>query len=230
MSTLKLYYKMKYYSIDWDYDTIEVIGHYPQVTLKKGYNPGPPDGYREVKPHEFPNFIPNLELELHKDAKATAYLEQYVSFGMVINARFKSILQQFKLPPHAFYPIKVYHKGGLLEYFWFHYVVHDFFEWLDKDKSRAVIYDDKDGNYKIISELDLRISLDEIEKINLALPWQQGLKWEKIVFKADFPKYDVYKTRGLDLKNFISGRLLKALQDAGVNGFTAKPIDNIICD
>ncbi|MGG8498135.1 imm11 family protein [Tenacibaculum sp. TC6] len=221
---------MKYYSIDWDYDTIEVIGHYPQVTLKKGYNPGAPDGYWEVKPYEFPNFIPNLELELHEKAKATDYLEKYASFGMFVNKKFMNILKEFKLPSHAFYPIKVYHKGELLEYFWFHYVVHDFFEWLDKDKSRAVIYDDKEGCYKIISELDLRISLDEIEKINLALPWQQGLKWEKIVFKADFPKYDVYKTQGLDLKNFISEPLLEALQEAGMTGFRVKPFDKIICE
>ena len=55
------------------------------------------------------------------------------------------------------------------------------------------------------------------------------MKWEKIIFKKEFPKYDVYKTRGLDLKNFISERLLNALLDAGMTGFTSKPIENIIC-
>ena len=220
---------MKYYSISWDYDNLEVIGHYPQTSLKKGYNPRLPDSHRQVKPHSFPDFIPNLELELHDKAYPTDYIQKFVSFGMVVNTKFKNILKQFKLPPHAFYPIKVYHKGALLEYFWFHYAINDFFSWLDKEESKALIYDDKNGVYKVISELNLSLSLEEIEKINQKLPWHQHMKWEKIIFKKEFPKYDVYKTRGLDLKNFISERLLNALLDAGMTGFTSKPIENIIC-
>ena len=143
-----LAFKMKYFEIDWDYDNLDVIGHYPQTSLKKGYNPRLPDSHRQVKPHSFPDFIPNLELELHDKAYPTDYIQKFVSFGMVVNTKFKNILKQFKLPPHAFYPIKVYHKGALLEYFWFHYAINDFFSWLDKEESKALIYDDKNGVYK----------------------------------------------------------------------------------
>ncbi|WP_440879779.1 imm11 family protein [Tenacibaculum sp. C7A-26P2] len=220
---------MKYYSISWDYDNLEVIGHYPQTSLKKGYNPSLPDSHWAVEPHSFPNFIPNLELELHKDANATDYLHFGDISGIIVSGKFRAILKKINLPPHAFYPIKVYLKGTLLEYFWFHYAINDFFSWLDKEESKAIIYDDKNGVYKVISELNLSLSLEEIEKINQKLPWHQRMKWEKIIFKKEFPKYDVYKTRGLDLKNFISERLLNALLDTGMTGFTSKPIENIIC-
>ena len=51
-----------YYNIGRS-DDLEVIGHYPQTSLKKGYNPSLSDSHWAVKPDSFPNFIPNLELE-----------------------------------------------------------------------------------------------------------------------------------------------------------------------
>ena len=75
---------MKYYRINSDYDNLEVIGHYPQTSLKKGYNPSLPDSHWAVEPHSFPNFIPNLELELHKDANATDYLNLVIFQGLLL--------------------------------------------------------------------------------------------------------------------------------------------------
>ncbi|CAL2107153.1 conserved hypothetical protein [Tenacibaculum sp. 190524A02b] len=220
---------MKYYTIDWDYDNLEVIGYYPQTALKKGYNPSLPESYTNVSPHNFPNFVPNLELEIHNKAIATDYIQKHVNFGMIINQKFKNIIEKFKLPPHAFYPVKVYHKGEVLKYYWFHYIVDDFLNWLDTNNSKAIIYDDKE-EYKVISEVDLKLTLSEIQKINIELPWHQHMKWEKITFKSNFPKYDVYKTQGLDLKNVISENLLFSLLDSKANGFEAKLFDKIVCN
>lgn len=220
---------MKYYKINWDYDNLKIIGHYPQLTLKKGYNPGPPNGHWEVHPHEFPDFVPNLELTLHKKAKATDFLENYVSFGMLINNKFKEILKGFKLPPQAFYPIKVYHKGELIEYYWFHYIVKDFWEWIDKDKSKAVITDNK-KNFIVVKEVNLKLSVKKIRELEDNLPYYQNMKWEKIVFKKGFPKYDVYKTQHIDYIIVISERLLNVLQEAGMTGFEVELFDDIFCE
>ncbi|MGQ3678383.1 imm11 family protein [Tenacibaculum discolor] len=221
---------MKYYKIDWDYDNLDVIGNYPQVTLKKGYNPSLPSGYWQVKPHEFPNFVPSLELELHKKAKPTDYLEQYVNFGMIVSTRLKSSLEKFDLPSHAFYPIKVYHKEELLEYYWFHYIVDDFWSWINKSESKAIIYDDKD-EYSVVSEVDLSLTSDEIQKIKKSLSWHQHMQWEKIVLNSNYPKYDVLKISNIEYFGaLISERLLNALQEAGMTGFRVRLFDKIICE
>ncbi|MGG8498138.1 imm11 family protein [Tenacibaculum sp. TC6] len=218
---------MKYYKIDFDFDTTKVIGHYPQTDIKKGYNPGLSDSHRQVKPYEFPNFIPNLELELHKEAKATDYIQKFVSFGMVINARFKSILQQFKLPPHAFYPIKVYHKGDLLEYFWFHYIIDDFWQNINMEKSTVQVY--KKFEFKIDKIISIP-KLEDIDNLKKSLTRQEDLRFNKIYFKSSFPKYDVYETQELEFIPVISEPLLEALQEAGMTGFRVKPFDKIICE
>ena len=217
---------MKYFEIDWDYDNLDVIGHYPQVTRKKEYNPSLPDSHWNVKPHSFPDFIPNLELELHDKAYPTDFLEKYVDFGMLVNTKFKNILKQFKLPSHAFYPIKVYHKGALLEYFWFHYII-DIWEYVDLKKSTAQI------GKKFKKEIEKVIpipNLDNIREYEKSLPRQQELRINEIFFKKEYPCYDVITIFEIGyFENVISERLLNALLDAGMTGFTSKPIENIIC-
>ncbi|WP_440879780.1 hypothetical protein [Tenacibaculum sp. C7A-26P2] len=216
---------MKYFEIDWDYDNLDVIGHYPQINIKEGYNPTLSDSYWNVKPHSFPDFIPNLELELHDKAYPTDFLEKYVDFGMLVNTKFKNILKQFKLPSHAFYPIKVYHKGALLEYFWFHYII-DIWEYVDLKKSTAQI-----GKKfkKEIEKVILIPNLDNIREYKKALPRQQELRVNEIYFKQNFPAYDVIKISKVGyLRTLISEDLLKALQKAEMTGFTVKPYDKIV--
>lgn len=216
---------MKYYTINWE-DDLNVIGHYPQTSFKKGYNPTI-DGVYNVCRNSFPNFVPNIDFKLHKKAKRTSFLESAaISFGMIINSKFKDVLKKFNLPPHAFYPIKVYHKGELLDYYWFHYIVRDFWDWLDKNKSKAVITDNKKG-FQAVAEIDLSLKLANIKELDDSLPYYQNMKWEKIIFKPDFPKYDVYETQTMQYRTLISRSLLNALQEEGMTGFTAKPYDVI---
>ena len=221
---------MKYYSID-NSDNLKVIGHYPQTEFKKGFNHGTSNSYKNVNPHQFPAFDPCLDITLHKKAIATDYIGKVgVNFGWFVNEKFKVVLEQFNLPPHRFYPIKVYHRAELLDYYWFHFVVTDFWDFLDREKSKAVIYDDK-KNFEAIKDLDLNLNPEDYKKLEyFELPYHQNLRWEKIVFKNTYPKYDLYRTLSFGMKIFLSENLVNALNEAGLTGFETKPFDKVICE
>uniref|UniRef100_UPI000555B3CD hypothetical protein n=1 Tax=Aquimarina pacifica TaxID=1296415 RepID=UPI000555B3CD len=124
-----------YYTISRSHNLKE-IGYYPQTSIAKGYNPVLYDGHRNVKVNEFPDFIPNYELDLHSKAKPTSFIHHSVAnFGWVINGRLKDIMESYNLLDHHFYKMKLHHNGITLNYFWFHYIVRDFWKYLDKEKS-----------------------------------------------------------------------------------------------
>ena len=54
----------------------------------------------------------------------------------------------------------------------------------------------KRDSIAVVSEIDLTLSpKGNRGKLMIALPYYQNMKWEKIIFKPDFPKYDVYETQ-----------------------------------
>jgi len=58
----------------------------------------------------------------------------------VVSPEFKSIFEQFKLPPHAFYPITLRYKEVSKEYFVFHIFESDYFQYIDYSKSTFYVY------------------------------------------------------------------------------------------
>lgn len=218
---------MNYYTIDWDYSNLTVIGHYPQTTFKKGYDPSLPNGFWQINPNEFPNFSPHLELTIHKKANPTDFIQRNVNFGMIISKNFKRILCQFNLPPYKLYPICVFHKGKQLEYYWFHFIVTSFFSQLDKTISKASIYNIKKIPFEPVSNIDLSLDLEQLKEIDASLPWYQEIKWEQLSFTNSFPQYDVYETQLFDFNTLISERLLSTLLNEGMTGFTYKLYDKI---
>lgn len=138
-------------------DDLNVIGYYPQVSLRQGYNPRLAESHWQVKRDEFPDFIPNLELELHRKAIPTDYLHFSDLNGIIVSDKFKEILKLHNLPKHEFYPIKIYYNNTLLKYYWFHYLIDDFWNLLNKDKSYAEIvnidtYPNIEGIIPIVSK------------------------------------------------------------------------------
>ena len=162
-------------------DDLKEIGYYPQADLRPGYNPRQ-NGHFMVKHYEFPDFIPNLELDLHPKANATNYLDSTAGLtsGFIIDAKFKEILSSFKLPRHHFYPIKVYKDDKLLDYYWFHYIVDDFWQYLDKDKSMAeIVYMEIPTKIGVEKTIPI-ISRDQILNKEDELPFNKNLRIKKI--------------------------------------------------
>lgn len=215
---------MKYYSIGRS-DDLKVIGHYPQTLIKEDYNPSLPNGHWNLYPNEFANFELSYELELNSKAMPTNYLHGHTNnFGMIVDLKFKKILEQFNLPAHRFYPIKVDHKGNLLEYYWFHYII-DIWQYVNIEASSALIMKKFDFEIeKIIPIPDLKT----IHEFKENLSFEQELMLNKLVLKTD---YDVIKINKVQfVPELFSEPLLNALQDAGMTGFTAKHINKIVCN
>lgn len=203
---------------------LKEIGHYPQVKFRKGYNPRL-NGVYKVRKNEFPDFIPNYELELESNAIPTSLLPNVgASFGLIVNKELKEILSKHKLPPHHFYKMKVLYHDEVLEYYWLHYIVNDFWDHIDKEKSFGEVYTVKKGIFTIHEEVKTT-SKEEVLEIrkNLKLP---KMFRAKTIFKPSFPSYDLYET---DLTNdvFISAKLKNAMEDSGMTGMVFSPYDKV---
>ncbi|MHA7056064.1 hypothetical protein ACWGOQ_0002520 [Aquimarina sp. M1] len=213
---------MKYYNIGIS-DDLEIIGYYPQTELKKGYNPRR-NGCFDVNNHSFPDFVPNYELELHSKAFPTGFLPRAgASFGMIVNEKTKRVFQEHILPPHAFYPMKVYHNEIILKYYWFHCIPNDFWRLIDAENSFAEVFNFKTRTVvrKILINSRDQI-INEIKKNKYPLTLRLG----NLKMNSDFFNYDFYKIDAFNHK-IISKRLKNALEAADVTGHITTPFDKI---
>lgn len=212
---------MKYYSIARSTDK-KIIGHYPQSSLKPGYAPRLPNGHWNIRSHKFAEFSLNYELVLNKKAKPTNYLDGYDNnFGYLVDGKFKKILQKFNLPPHRFYPIKVYQKDTLLEYYWFHFIIDDFWDFIDSNESYAEVVK-FDGFDSVVEKKISITSLNQIIEDQKKAVFPYNIRIGEIKMKNNFPKYDVYEMGCLSYNKIISANLKNALINENLNGFETK--------
>ena len=192
---------MKYYTINPS-DDLKVIGHYPQTELRtdKGDNVRI-NGYLAMRPDIFPDFVPNFKLNLHPKATPTNFLPTSpASFGWIVDVKLKSILENHTLPKHHFYKIKVFYNEQILDYYWLHYIVDDFYKFVDKDNSYGEV-------------IEIKTPFETTVKSTFPISsWEQVLNEKKkhkfnrtrigrIVMQNKFPEYDLYQTRSI---NYIS--------------------------
>ncbi|KKM62567.1 hypothetical protein LCGC14_1520310, partial [marine sediment metagenome] len=196
---------MLYFKI-FNSDNLDEIGHYPQTKLKAGYNPSLPESHWQVKSNEFPDFIPNYELELHEKAVPTNLIDPASgSFGLVVDSKLKTLFQEFNLPPHHFYPIKIYQKSKLLDYYWMHFIISDFWENIDMDKSTLRIQSNTSKDIYIILPV---LSKEYVEKLSLYYlhKYEYTLFADKLYFKDSFQIYDIIDIEFLEYTPLISAR------------------------
>ncbi len=220
---------MKYFSVSIS-DDLKIIGNYPQTKLRTDSGDNVRiDGYLAMEANKFPDFMPNFKLELHEKAIPTNFLPiSPASFGWIVDDKLKSIIEKHKLPRHHFYKIKVYHKNEILIYYWFHYIIDDFYEFIDKSKSYGEVYEFKNTTKAPIKKIETVVK--ETFPIH---SWDQVLKEKKkhgynttrigkIVMKDDFPKYDIYETRCINYITIISENLRNDSIKEGMTGFETK--------
>lgn len=209
---------MNYYILSASREEKE-IGYYPQTVLAESYNPTLQYSHRKVGWNEFPKFDPIYGLALNEKAKQTDYLDAIdITTGFVISPRFKTILETCKLPPHRFYPIKVEHKGKVLEYFWFHHI-SDIYRYVDLMASSVTIF--HKFNFKVLETIKIE-SIEKAKKVKSSLPFDQAMRFNEIILKKDFPDYDVFDLTEIQFIPLISERLLDKLQSAKFTGYQAK--------
>ena len=220
---------MNYYQISMTSD-LNIIGHYPQTKLRtdQGDNVRV-DGYLAMKAYKFPDFIPNYKLELHPKAKPTNFLSKGpVNFGWIVDGKLKRILESYKLPKHHYYKIKVFYKTEVLDYFWLHYIVDDFWDFLNTENSYCEVFSKKtpfevqiDKVFPILSKEQV---IEEKKKYRLG-----RTRIGKITMKSNFPKYDLYET-DIYSHTIISHLMKSHLEKENITGIEIKPFDKFIID
>ncbi|TDU43198.1 hypothetical protein BXY82_0606 [Gelidibacter sediminis] len=216
---------MNYYTINTS-DDLKIIGHYPQTRIRvdTGENVRV-DGYLAMKANDFPDFVPNFKLELHHKAKPTNFLPKNpASFGWIIDTKFKMILDNYNLPKHHYYKVKVYQNNKILDYYWLHYIVDDFWDFIDTDKSYVEVFKfETPFDIKVIKNIPIisqKQIIEEEEKYDYG-----NIRIGSIKMNKHFPKYDLYQTRCINYNTIISENLRNDLIKEGMTGFETKLYD-----
>ncbi|HEA20393.1 MAG TPA: hypothetical protein ENH87_05695 [Pricia antarctica] len=212
---------MRYFSISSTHD-LGIIGKYPQTMLRQGYDPTSKNSSRNLKYSEFPDFLPELELEIDANAVPTNFLERAeATFGIIVDTDFREILEQFTLPHHHFYPIKVYHKGNLLKYFWLHFIVKDIWKSIDIEQSLVRIQNSSNANNRVVLPIFQKEYLEKLYDYFM-VSYEFKLLPEKIVFNDKFENLDLVNLDFLHDTPLISVKLKNALEEGKMNGFETK--------
>ncbi|MDO6852609.1 hypothetical protein Q4599_03405 [Cellulophaga lytica] len=216
---------MKYYSIGKS-NEIDIIGFYPQTkrTSKSGFYIGDYNSERQVNPGEFPDFEPNFGLDINSEAKETDVLDSAscLSFGLIISKKLKLILEEYALPPHRFYPIKVY--DSIEQYYWFHYI-SKIEKYIDFKSTTIEIYVNRPP-FKI-QEIKTFNSQEELMNFKREMSYKSSMKFKSICLTENFPKYDLFEITGAQYFTLISHKLMKRLKDEKITGFEYQEYDKI---
>lgn len=184
---------------------------------------------------EIPSFLLNIDfLEISPKAKLTDFLSVTgLLRGFVVSDNVKNILEKHNLPNCEFYnvvvhqPVKETKSIMKYNYWWFYFNLETGIKNVDFDKSE---FDYKQHSFFLGQSIQLTKvrSFQDYEKIT----FDSGLslKANKLVLKSSFDKeLDVWGTRFLSLKNYISSRILKEFASKKITGYeTKKPICELI--
>ena len=185
---------MEYYLLSRSHN-LKITGFDPQSKPKQGFNPTLPDSFWQVHPFEFPDFQPKLDLEMHRRAMPTNYLHYGggLTVGILVDKKLKELLELFHLPPHRFYKIRVYQNNKLLDYYWFHYIIDDFWDYVDLEKSSLKVFPFNPEVEKTRKEA-IPIMIESFNKVqNLKEEFKKShhIEFYNIAFKTKMP-YDIF--------------------------------------
>ncbi len=205
---------------------LDIIGFYPQTKEVKSsqYNIDKINAAEKVVESSFPSYNPNYGLELDRKSKETDVIDRGgLEFGFVISENLKIILEEYKLPPHRFYPIDVYNASK--KYYWFHYIT-DFKSFFDVKNSELEIFDIFE--LKVISTVKFN-SYAELISMNRDLVLQMGktLRYNLIKLKSSFPNYDLFEIQGVKHFTLISEELKQRLNNEKITGLEYLEYDKI---
>lgn len=165
-------------------------------------------------------------LELDPAAKLTDFIHVGGLLGYVVNERVRTLLKDFHLPPHTFYPVicrqfnrKTKETREIHEYSWFYFNLEigeknvDFAESVFDDYQHKNRYPDRDFSVASYQQYESHIARTP-----------PAMKARKLVFNPSFDKeLDFWGTRFLSTANYISQRLHDAFVRAGVSGYVVYP-------
>lgn len=170
-----------------------------------------PNYHGKLNNDAFPDFEPRIKFKLKEGAKLTDSLN-YPSMnakGLLISSKFKTLLQQFNLMEHMFYPAQIYVDNFQIEYFWFHQK-ENYFEWIDFEKTEVYF---TDGENPPIKVKNYKEYLNNFHK-------KGGFDMFNITLNSEFPKLDFFYLSSVNYGSsfFISETLMQALKKEKITG------------
>ncbi len=214
---------MKYYIIN-ETDDLSVIGNYPQTNLNENFIYDSDKSFINVLYNEIFSGIPEIKVDITLGAKKTNFLDKAsLPFGILIDLKFKNILDNVRLPmKHKYYPLNVGFKGDEIEYYWVHYIL-DLDRYLNKDNSFVNICD---YDFNVIKSVPLSM-IKDMKMFENSLSTEYTLLIGELHFKSVIKNYDIFDIPLLGVRTIISDRLKQLLEKNNITGYELTPFDEM---
>lgn len=212
---------MKYFDLQYTID-LNSSGRIPQAVSTDRSEFNSVFSSVQISPERLLDEIPLFELELEAEANITDILSSYtVPFGLLVSAKLKNLLCEFRLPPHRFHQINLIDRGILRnDYFWFH-CFDDLWKYIDPSISTLEVY--HKFNRSSIGEIPLHSS-KQIREIRNMLEFEQDIRLKDLYFSRNIPSYDIIMNNIFGLYLWISETLKKALETEGITGYDIREV------
>jgi hypothetical protein len=220
---------MPFYSIKTTSERKIIGPEYPQIqTMDGNIHRDAEDSVYNVFCDTFPHFEPNLDhFVLHEKALLTDIVSAaMISCGLVVNQKVKMILEDYRLPPHKFYPAVIKHKGSFHKnYFWF-YFISDIFNYIDYKETKFIITDMFDNKIEDCNNINSASSLRSLKN---DLPDDKNVDSELIRLdsKTSLP-FDLFKITFGNYRTFITEKLKEAFTENSITGINIVPAQKLI--
>ena len=225
---------MNYFIVKDSLEETLVGRDYPQAyDFIKGYNEEAPDSLLSLYDYwdSFPNYIPNLDgVKLAGCAKLTDFVSDgFGSRMQIVSPKAKLTLEQFNLCAHKFYPLGLYKRKIKHEYFLF-FDGESCAKYVDYKKTSFRTLNYADDSYSeefyIQSEKEYWEKRNKLEQDDIF----GNIIGKQIVMSRNFPKYDFFNICFLDGNTYVSERLKKAIEKAGLTGWVFNPATHLIVE
>lgn len=233
---------MQYYLFKEACATKETGPVYPQIQKwKPGYDDNKADSYYSYyeassKGNIFPNFTPDMDaLIMHGRAKPTDLLSSGLSIGFIVSQKLKVLFEQFKFPPHRFYPAKLIYKETEVAGYYFMHLISNYFEdYLNYINYSQSIFTITGIDGKSIQSISLESKQEylatskQLQEEALTKKIFSSISAHNICFNPNFDKDLDCFSAPFGIEYYISERLRNMLLENLITGCDITPTDKLL--
>lgn len=211
-------------------DNLKIVGKVPQTRIKETPTTKKPYNYFGLRNDRILESEPYFELELQPAAKITNYLSEFLGFpGWIIDKKLLNILKKFSLPMYNYYPISVFKQKEEMEYYYFHFVITNNWEFINTEKSYGELIKFEGGNIKVEDKVAPN-NIEEMIATGNQYKFPYNIRMGKLYLKQDFSNYDLYFFNYFGIDTVISERLKCKIEEENITGIKMTPWDRIIIE
>jgi hypothetical protein len=112
----------KFFTFDNHFDGVGVVPQHQ--TMGAGYDYDAPDSVYNLSFDALVEFTPNFNTVILDDSAVLTDLVSSAPIrnsGFIVSSRLRTIIDEFPLPTHRYYPLPVEHRGNAItDYWWLH--------------------------------------------------------------------------------------------------------------